>query len=758
MLSKIFAGSCSAAIDAGDPDPVLVVPVHVFPYRPGPGRVSGLLWAICLTLAPAAPALAQPASAPASAPAPASRPAPATPDESDAGGEPAGRQSGLSGSATELEAIQVQGNWLGSDTTPSIRTFPGARTTVDREEIEASGAVRVGDVLRRVPGLQSTDNSGTAGSSISLNIGVRGLTGRYSPRSTVLLDGLPMGVAPYGQPQLSFAPVSLNNIETIDVLRGGGAVRYGPQNVGGIINFKTRAIPTNPGLSGDASIGHSFFRGGEGATTYSAFVGSQLDSGLGFAILYSGLGGSGWRKDSDDRYTDLAIKFRYLAGDSAEIYGKFAYYDVRSRTPGGLSVAEFRADPFQNTRPTDYWEGERKAFDIGYLNTVSATREVEVRTYYNDSSRASALINTARTQITHQPRNYEVFGFEPRFTERFAAGVTTHDVTVGYRFLRERGDDNNYAVAVATGIPGATSTFDNSNDAHSIYLDDKIAWGAWRITPGIRFEKISSTRTARATASRFESDNTKALPSLNLAWLLSPETTVYANYNTSFGAVQNTQLNSQTAANPLRPEVARTIEAGGRWQTPTVNAELTAYRIHFDNQIQQIPGTTPAIFRNVGATRHTGIEAALAYHFDPATPLAGLSVFANFAYTRALQESGDFAGRDLPFYSRVADTLGANYETGPWGMQLSTTHLGSQYSDNENTVEEAADASTGRVPGWRIWNIQGSWIPQRQKGIELRFGVNNLTDKRYWTRNVDGNFGRMVAMPRTVYVQGRYWF
>src|SRR5207253_11218907 len=56
-------------------------------------------------------------------------------------------------------------------------------------------------------------------SLISLNIGVRGLTGRYTPRSTVLLDGVPLAVAPYGQPQLSFAPISLNNIESIDVVR-----------------------------------------------------------------------------------------------------------------------------------------------------------------------------------------------------------------------------------------------------------------------------------------------------------------------------------------------------------------------------------------------------------------------------------------------------------------------------------------------------------------------------------------------------------
>ncbi|NEY37336.1 TonB-dependent receptor plug domain-containing protein, partial [Streptomyces sp. PRKS01-65] len=135
--------------------------------------------------------------------------------------------------------------------------------------------------------VQVTDNSGTAGSSVSLNIGVRGLTGRYSPRSTVLLDGVPLAVAPYGQPQLSFAPTSLSNIESIDVVRGGGAVRYGPQNVGGIINFSTRAIPTEAGLHGEAGVRYTAYdHGGGDSTQYNAFLGGTGDNGLGAALLY----------------------------------------------------------------------------------------------------------------------------------------------------------------------------------------------------------------------------------------------------------------------------------------------------------------------------------------------------------------------------------------------------------------------------------------------------------------------------------------
>ncbi len=651
-----------------------------------------------------------------------------------------------------METIQVSGSWLGSGLQNSVKNFAGARTVVSKDEIEETGAANIGDVLRRIPGVQSTDNSGTAGSAISLNIGIRGLTGRYSPRSTVLLDGIPLAVAPYGQPQLSFAPVSLNNIESIDVVRGGGAVRYGPQNVGGIINFRSRSIPEGDGIHGDASVRYNDFGEGGSNRQYSAFVGGTASNGLGVALLYSGMEGSEWRKGSDERVNDVALKFRYPLNNHSEVYGKLSYYDVLSRTPGGLTVAQYNADPFQNTRPTDFWSGDRHGVDVGYLNTISATQEFDIKAYYNESFRQSALINTARTQITWQPRNYEVLGIEPRYTQRFNGGGMTHDVTVGYRYLRERGDDNNYVQTVATGANGATTTFINSTDAHAAYIDDRIALGQWRITPGVRYEQISSTRNDIVAKSTFDTDNTKALPSLNVAYLLNPALTVFANYTTSFGPVQNTQLNSQTAGNPLKPELARTAELGARWKSGQVSAEATLFKLRFDNQILQVPGTTPATFQNIGATNHDGIETAADYTFDEAGMLAGLNVYANYTYTKAIQKSGATAGLDVPFYSRTTDTLGARYRVGAWTANLSTTHQSKQYSDTANTVTETANGGAGQIPGFRLWNANLSW---KLRAYEVAAGVNNLADKRYYTRNVDGNLGRMVGAPRTAYLQLR---
>ncbi|WP_442951960.1 TonB-dependent siderophore receptor [Orrella sp. JC864] len=660
--------------------------------------------------------------------------------------------------AYTLETLTVSGDWLGTGLENSVQGFGGGRTVVRRQEIVDSGAASISDVLRRIPGVQISGSTSAAGSSVGLHVGIRGLNPRNSFRSTMLIDGIPLAMAPYGQPNLVLAPTSLGNLESIDVVRGGGAVRYGPQNVGGIVNFKTRAIPLQGGLSADASVRYNTFAHGGANRQYTAFAGTHLQNGLGLAVLYSGMDGQQWRDGSRDRYNDLALKWRYELSPTSEVYGKIAHYDVKSMTPGGLTADEYRRDRFQNTHPTDYWKGKRDQVDVGYLNAISDTQELEIRAYHYDSSRESSLVNASQNRNEFQPRNNQVLGMEPRYTRRMQWGPTQHDVTVGYRYIHETGQDRRHAVSLATGQRvGAAQVFDNETRAHSFYLDDRIAYGNWRITPGVRYERIRSDRQPSGTAddSPFHVRNNRALPSLNLAYLYSDALTLYANYSTSFGAVQYTQLNSMSESNPLKPEVAKTLEAGLRYAGRQVRAELTAFNLRFDNQILSIPGTNPAVFRNLGATTHNGVEFALDYDFDESGPLAGLNLYANYTYVRAIQESGEFEGREVPFYSRQTGMLGGRYTRGDWTLNLFTTAQGSQWSDTANTGPESADARNGRVPGFSVWNAQLSYkIPGRQ-GSDLALGVNNLFDRRYYTRNTDTNGGRMAGAPRMVYAQLR---
>lgn len=661
--------------------------------------------------------------------------------------------------APQLGAIEVSADWLGSGLQNSVQGFAGARTVVKRDAIAETGAATIGGVMRFIPGVQVTDNSSSGGSAISLNIGVRGLEGRYSPRTTVLLDGIPLAVAPYGQPQLSFAPLSLGNIESIDVVRGGGAVRYGPQSVGGIINFRTRDIPNQP-VAGDASVRYNDFSEGGHNTQYSAFIGGQVNNDLGLALLYSGQDGSGWRQHSDEKIDDVALKFRYALTPTSEVFGKFSYFEARTDVPGGLNSAQYAADPFQSQRTRDMWSGRRTGIDLGYINTISDTQEFELRTYYNDSFRQSLLANgfdATATSVSNQPRNYGVFGIEPRYTQRLFAGSFTHDVTVGMRYLRERADETNVNYNLRTGRSTVARQSDNSTDAYAYYVDDQIAVGKWRVTPGLRFEDVEIGRVNKLTGYSETVTSNEPLPSLNVAYLLSPQFTVFGNYTTSYGSIQHLQLNLNPLGNPLQPETAKTVEAGLRWNAGDgTSAEATVFDMRFDNQMEFIGASN--YWKNLGETRHQGVETRMAYAFDKSGLLAGLSAYATLTYTKATLRQGTFAGNDVPFYSRWTDALGLRYALGAWDFELSSTHQSSQYADDANTQAENAAGSLGVIPGYRLWNVQARWKMPSRPGVDVALGVNNVTDERYFTRTTDTNAGKLVGAPRTVFVQGTVKF
>ena len=189
--------------------------------------------------------------------------------------QPAGAPATL-----ELQTSNVVGDWLGDAAQTNVFEHPGARDVIRREEFERQGATQARDVLNRIPGVNAPDNNGTGSHDMALNFGIRGLNPRLASRSTVLMDGIPVPFAPYGQPQLSFAPISMGNMDAVDVVRGGGAVRYGPQNVGGIVNFVTRAIPDAPTVKGglqtetSPSSSHDGFK-----TTGNLLAGGTADNG-----------------------------------------------------------------------------------------------------------------------------------------------------------------------------------------------------------------------------------------------------------------------------------------------------------------------------------------------------------------------------------------------------------------------------------------------------------------------------------------------
>lgn len=673
-----------------------------------------------------------------------------------------------------LDSVTVTGNWLDNPNQEKVLEHAGARTIVDQQRIEESGSASVRDVLRLVPGVQVQDSNGTGGSDVSLNIGVRGLTSRLSPRSYVLMDGVPVSYAPYGQPQLSLAPVSLGNLSSVDVIRGAGSVRFGPQNVGGIINFVTRAIPKE--FEADASVGAEFYsHGGNVKTMPSLFVGGTNAAGLGGALLYSGTHGSGWRAGNDKTdIDDVLLKGSYRLTGQDNLTASLHHFEGKGRMPGGLTTAQYAADPFQSTRSYDQFTGRRTDGSLKYTHN-DGRNNIEVLTYYVDSFRGSYIEqeNGSQRRLTAAPRNYNYLGLEPRYSRIFEAGPVVQEVSVGYRYLKEKSSE--VALRTAYYTPGTEgnamdlpmNAYQNSHGgttAHAFYIDDRIDIGNWTITPGVRFERIRSFNHVKnlgaggvvTSAITPESEADEWLPTLSVLYRMNDHWSVFANAGKSFGPQQYAQLAQSDRG--LHPESAKTYEIGTHFQGEQWGGELTLFNIDFDKELLLTRVGVDGIWTDLGATRHRGLESALRYDFGKAFPaLKGLSAGMTYTYTQASSQAGDFAGKDLPLYSRHTASLSARYSVDRWTFNADLNAQSKQRSPGSGTqyiTQEDASGRLGDVPGYATVNLRtGYQMGKEAHNLRLAVGVKNLFDRRYYLRSTDNNGGKYAGMPRTLYVQ-----
>ncbi|HYG06168.1 MAG TPA: TonB-dependent siderophore receptor [Stenotrophomonas sp.] len=659
---------------------------------------------------------------------------------------------------TTLPTLHVTSDWLGPAASDDSFDHPGARDIATRTDFLRTGATTAREALNRIPGVSAPDNNGTGSHDLALNVGVRGLNSRLASRSTVLMDGIPVPYAPYGQPQLSLAPLSLGNMQAVDVVRGGGAVRYGPQNVGGIINFVTRAIPQAPTAQAAMQWQASPASAPEGPRrTANALLGGTGSNGLGAALLYSGTRGGDYRQHSDTRIDDVMLKAQYQPDAAHRVHAIAQYYDGQAQMPGGLSQAAYAADPFQSTRPLDRFWGRRTLLGAGY-DYEDAGQEFSANAYFTKTLRSSVLDQSKF--VSSSPRYYWVRGVEARYGRNWEWGAASHRIGAGWRYLDESSHELRYRAPPGGALPGPSSRNDRDTRgqtrANALYLDDRIDIGDWTITPGLRYEFISQSQRNLITSRPYQARYRVPLPALHVLYRLNPGWNVYANTETSFGSVQYSQMPNRVAVDQIKPEKARTWELGTHYESGGISAALGAFLVNFNNQYESSQTTERVIAR--GRTRHRGIEGRLAWELGQWSPtLEGLDVRVNYAYVDArIRERGENYDNRVPFSSRHKGLAAMGYGRGPLRLDLELQAQSAQYADNANTRVASADGSTGRIPGYGLWNLRANYELQSVRGARVGVGVGvmNLFDRRYFTRSYnDVNRGMYVGQPRTPYVQ-----
>ncbi|MBW1807399.1 MAG: TonB-dependent receptor [Deltaproteobacteria bacterium] len=115
---------------------------------------------------------------------------------------------------------------------------PSAITVITREDIEASGATTLADLLRLVPGMDVL-----IGSPILTSIVARLGLDDENNYFLILVDGREVNLELLGLALLEVQIFSLDDIERIEVIRGPGSFLYGANALAGVVSITTRAIP-----------------------------------------------------------------------------------------------------------------------------------------------------------------------------------------------------------------------------------------------------------------------------------------------------------------------------------------------------------------------------------------------------------------------------------------------------------------------------------------------------------------------------------
>lgn len=636
------------------------------------------------------------------------------------------------------------------------RLLPGSYDVVDRTAIEERAPLTLRDQLIAIPGINVVEED--AG-GLALNIGIRGLDPRRSSRVLLMEDGVPIALAPYGDPAAHYAP-PVERVERIEVVRGSGQILYGPQTVGGMINFVTTPIPTDGLMTrGEARGGTRGFYGFQGA------VGTGTEA-AGVLVEATARGGDGIRDNHGFDLWEVVAKGRLALGETHELRVRASHYEERSNiSETMLGELEYAADPFQApTGRFDRFIQDRTQLQASHIWTPNeglrlTTTGYWVRTFrasfrqtdkpggwddapderglgtgwsvldrcFDEDDPAPGTGGSADNVITPEasaacggrwrPRQFHYYGVETRMDADHNLFGLDHQLTAGVRWHQERIQRDQFRspdpairdLAFARGLTGAAHREDAAIDvrAFSGYIQNSMQVGAVTVTGGVRLEHVETTTLVRRASSTqvditVAQTDTTVLPGLGAVWQVAPGTEIFGGVHAGYAPPRPSRDIGTEGPAPVAPERSTNWELGMRSQ-PRDGVSLAATLFRTDFREIVISGAAGR-FVNGGRSRQAGLEVS--GRLDTA-PLTGS------AHNVWLQSAWTYVPT-----ARFRTTSDAAFSAGDGGV------IGAACEDDDGCFNGNGIIAGSRLPYAPRHNLSLTAGYRHPAGVEARFGLD----------------------------------
>ncbi len=547
-----------------------------------------------------------------------------------------------------------------------VSKAPSTATVITADDIKATGATDLSEVLETVPGLHVSRSDFLWKPLYS----IRGILTQMNPEVLVMLNGVPMTTGLYGDRGRLMAGFPLEHVSRIEVIRGPGSALYGAEAVSGVINIVTKTAKeidgTETGLRAgsfdtyDGWVQHggkwgevdvaAYLRLGHTAgfrRTVTADAQTALDSAFGtHASNAPGPINTGY--DSIDARLDLSYdKWRFRTG----------YIGRPNNHALGAGVAD-ALDPISAAN-AHYANADLTWHDAKFSQNWDITVQAS---YYDIAETNSDVIlfpagsalplpltggRGSTIGMVGRPQNWErqerlnlsaLYGGFEKHKLRVGAGYNVDDVyktteTKNFTF------DGIWPVCINLDCSTVTATQANGllylsphlRRSHYAYAQDE--WGLapdWTLTAGLRHDRYSDFGGTTN-------------PRLAVVWDTAYNLTTKLMFGRAFRAPSFIEFysinNPVSRGNPnLKPETISTTELAFAWQAkPNLKTGLNLFHYRMKDVIRWIANadpTTGKTAQNAGNQHGSGLELEFAWDASSDLRLSG-----NYAYQRSIDEN-----------------------------------------------------------------------------------------------------------------------
>ena len=685
----------------------------------------------------------------------------------------------------------------------SVAKTAGSAHIIKKKQLERYEYDDPHAVFAEVPGVYSRGEDGVG---LRPNVGIRGVNPDRSKKVALMEDGIPFGPAPYSAPAAYYFPL-MTRMVAVRVIKGPGALAYGPQTVGGTIDLVTRSIPASPSGAVDLA-------GGEyGYNKLHAFYGSS-DEKTGFLVEGVHLGSDGFKElpngqDTGFYRNEWMLKGVYVVDPTAplphEVRLKLSYSDeLSNETYLGLTDADFRENPLRRYGASRLDRMRWHRTGIVLTHMVQAARNLSITTnvYRQDFSREWRKVNGFRgaslfsvladpnsaqnaiyySVLTGQAdsasagetlligpneRDFVSQGIETRVKLQEKSGPLQHRIEYAVRLHNDRierrhSEDGFLLIGgqlVPEGSPTVTTAFNEaSTDALSIHAIDAITWERLTFTPGVRLEVLRSQFEDRLSGTETGNVEHAVLPGAGAFYALTDEFGVLA------GAYRGFSPPAPGSAEHVDAELSVNYEAGARFSKRRSQVEVIGFYNDYQNLSDVCTLSSGCLDQNLdrqfdaGEARIYGLEA-YAEHTQRLGPIqvpvtaAYTLTFAEFENTFQSDDPifGDVeSGDEIPYVPRHSAHVSVGVETRTVGAVVGATYVSAMR-------EQAGDEPLDQVLSTDEQFVLDAGARYRVLApLELYANVRNVLDSHYIVSRRP--YGARPNAPRWVQVGAKVSF